>query len=104
MIKTTQTPLLWAAEGGYIGRSHIEVVRLLVENGAEVNDRDKYDRTPLHRAAGEGHIEVVRFLVENGAEVNYRDKNYQTPLHRAAERGHREVERFLVAQRADKSF
>ena len=49
---------------------HLEVVRLLVENGANVNARDENGRTPLFRAADEGHLDIVRLLVENGAEVN----------------------------------
>lgn len=32
--------------------------------------RDKWRRTPLHRAAKEGHKETVGALLESGAEVN----------------------------------
>ena len=81
------TALHKAAGGG-----HIEVVRFLVENGADVNARDKGDDTALHDAAFEGHIEVVRFLLENGADVT-------GALHEAADRGHLEVMRFLVENR-----
>ena len=60
-------------------------MRLLVENGAEVNTRIGYYRdTALHLAAKEGHSEMVRWLVENGAEVNARDKWGITALHLAA--------------------
>lgn len=32
---------------------HIEIVKLLVENGAEVDVKDSSDNTPLHAAANE---------------------------------------------------
>ena len=63
------------------------MVRFLVENGADVNDRSKDDLDAFtSRPLGEGDIEVVRFLVENGADVNARtrsvdmDLNGYTPL------------------------
>ena len=62
-LQEARTPLHKAVCGG-----HIDIVRLLVENGAEVNARDGNDETPLHKAAERGYIEVVRLLVENGAE------------------------------------
>ena len=58
------TPLCIAAQ-----RGHLEVVRVLVESGAN-KDQGKTDdgATPLFVAAHEGHLEVVRFLVEAGAK------------------------------------
>ncbi|MBB6429070.1 glyoxalase superfamily protein [Algisphaera agarilytica] len=47
-----------------------EVVRLLLERGAEVNARDRGDHAyPIHFAAELGLIEIVKMLVEAGAEV-----------------------------------
>ena len=39
--------------------NHKEVALLLIENGADVNSKDKYGWTPLHYAAREGHTEIV---------------------------------------------
>ena len=52
------TPLFVAALKG-----HLEVVRLLVESGAN-KDQGTTDKgaTPLYIAAEKGHLEVVRFL------------------------------------------
>ena len=51
---------MWAAFGG-----HVEVVRFLVANGADINAQDAYyGRTVLTWAAWVGHVEVVRLLIE----------------------------------------
>ena len=49
-------------------KGHLEVVRILVESGANKDQGNTDDgMTPLSIAAQEGHVEVVRFLVESGA-------------------------------------
>jgi hypothetical protein len=60
-----RTPLYWAADNG-----HFEVVKLLVERGADVNLGDEFAETPLHRAVDNEHVQIAGFLLENGAYVN----------------------------------
>ena len=49
---------------------HLEVVKLLLEKGARVNQRTHfYRRTALMYAARKGHLQIVQKLVENGANV-----------------------------------
>src|SRR4051794_33634993 len=61
------TPLHEAAWGG-----HTEVVKLLIEKGADMNIGSSYKapHTPLQTAAEEGHYEVVELLLQRGADVN----------------------------------
>jgi hypothetical protein len=50
---------------------HVEVVRLLLEHGADPNAREAGDNTyPLHWAAAHGHLETVRALLDAGGDVH----------------------------------
>ena len=76
---------------------HVEIARLLVNAGGDVNVRDVHDNTPLHLAAYGGHAELVRFLLSAGANVNCVDEDGDTPLHDAARHKHgAEVMRLLL--------
>jgi hypothetical protein len=58
-----RTALSFAAD-----RGHVEIVRLLLERGADVNAKDTfYGATPLVWAATNGHAEVARILLARGA-------------------------------------
>ena len=48
----------------------IKNVRELIENGADVNAKDKNRWTALHEAALNGNIDAAKFLIENGANVD----------------------------------
>lgn len=94
------TPLHLAAHFG-----HEEVVRLLLELGAEVDVRSRnvMANTPLHAAAGR-HPPVCEILVEAGADVNARQEGGWTPLHAAARSGHAETVELLLSRGADPSL
>ncbi|PQE29210.1 multiple ankyrin repeats single kh domain protein [Rutstroemia sp. NJR-2017a BBW] len=47
-----------------------EILRLLLENGATINDPLTENHTPLQAAAKGGHHEIVKFLLELGADVH----------------------------------
>src|SRR4051794_29022695 len=79
-----------AAEG------HLEVVRWLLDQGAEVNHVvGGHTRCyALTHAARDGHLEVVRLLVERGADVNACWAG-MTPLSHALNAGQDEVAAYL---------
>ncbi|WP_353276290.1 ankyrin repeat domain-containing protein [Wolbachia endosymbiont (group B) of Villa cingulata] len=58
-------PLHRAVQGG-----NLDIVKFLVDRGADVDSKNKDGRTPLHDAALEGHNGVVKTLLERGANVN----------------------------------
>ena len=58
----------------------LEVVRMLVELGANVNAVNAAGDTALHRAASKRFDTVVGFLADRGAILNARDEQGRTPL------------------------
>jgi len=94
---SNRTPLYWAAEHGLTG-----VVRLLLQQGASVNEEDGEGLTALSRASSWGREAVPTLLIENGADVNKRSGKYgSTPLFEALDHGHKELARFLIEKGAD---
>ncbi|HEY3092946.1 MAG TPA: ankyrin repeat domain-containing protein, partial [Vicinamibacterales bacterium] len=58
----------------------LEVTRLLVERGSDVNSTGEHGWTALHGAAYKGVDAVVQFLVDHGARLEVFDEYGQTPL------------------------
>jgi cytochrome c len=80
-------------------RPHIDVVRLLVSRGADVN-RDTVWGPPLINAAWNCDTEILKLLLVKGANPNAAFKT-DTALHMAAERAHLECVKLLVEAGAD---
>ena len=74
------TPLHLACAEGFL-----ETVRVLVEHGAEIDNKNEDEQTPFHMAASAGHTEVVEYICghDKGA-VNDLDEDDNTALHLAA--------------------
>jgi ankyrin repeat protein len=92
-----RTPLHYTA-GGYNlpgPALHLEVARLLVEKGADVNAKAEGGYTPLHVASGLRNTSMVSFLLSKGADPNAVDK-HGTPLTAAVLQGHLEIVRLLL--------
>ncbi|XP_057692768.1 protein fem-1 homolog B [Corythoichthys intestinalis] len=88
---------LWCAAGA----GHLEVARLLVEHGANVNHTTLNRSTPLRAACFDGRPDMVRFLLESGADPAVANKYDNTCLMIAAYKGHQEAARFLLERGAD---
>ena len=58
--------------------SHRELVKLLIEKGADVNARDDILDTPLHGASNK---ETAEILIKAGADVDVKNESGETPLH-----------------------
>ncbi|RFU80736.1 pfs, nb-arc and ankyrin domain [Trichoderma arundinaceum] len=85
-----------------VRRTHkAAIIKLLLQVGADVNGRDKRDRTPLYTAAGFSHEDVIKLLLESGADVKATTKDNETPLHRAVTRGHENITKLLLESGAD---
>ena len=64
--------LLYASKCG-----HLEMVKYLVGNGADMNAKNKYNRTALMYAFEDGYLEIIKYLIKEGADLN---ENYNTVL------------------------
>jgi ankyrin repeat protein len=69
------TPLIIASWGG-----HLEVVRYLLEQGANRDKANNYGWTSLHCAALRGHLDTAKLLMVYGADLNARDNQGQLPI------------------------
>jgi Ankyrin repeats (3 copies)/Ankyrin repeat len=80
--RTTQMHGRPLSEAAYVG--NVDLIKLLLEYGADVNGTNRGLETALHVAARGGHVPVVELLIARGALVNPTDTLGQTPLHYAA--------------------
>ena len=68
-----------------IENGNLEMVRKLLEKGADPNLQDSNGRTLLHTAVIEVQVDIVHELISKGAQVNTQDNSKQSPLLDAAE-------------------
>mmetsp|Transcript_35142 Transcript_35142/g.78086 ORF Transcript_35142/g.78086 Transcript_35142/m.78086 type:complete len:770 (+) Transcript_35142:389-2698(+) len=81
-----RTALHWASEKG-----NTEVVRRLLNGGADKEVTNKHGFTALHYASEEGFPEIVQLLLDRGADTNVKEKRGKTPLQYAKDDATREV-------------
>jgi uncharacterized protein len=72
-----------------------ETVRLLIDQGADLNAVQAGGYTPLHQAAAAGRRELVLLLLAAGADPNQLCDQGKRPRDYAQERGHKEVVELL---------
>ncbi|PSN55941.1 hypothetical protein C0J52_00452 [Blattella germanica] len=84
-------------------QGHKQVVKLLVDAGANLELQTKGGNTPLIWAAHNNHIEICRLLLEHGAKVNVANVENNTALHYAAMFGYFPLVQMLVQNGANVS-
>jgi len=58
-----------------VTNGHVDVLRLLLESGANANIRGQtYQRTPIFMAGEAGNEEMVALLIQHGAKLNLIDQ------------------------------
>ena len=99
------TPLNYACRTGYM-----QIAKLLLENGANVNNRGHMGATPLHRlfetsVQGRSTFDekyadyfytCAKFLINKGADVNAMDHYGSTPLHKHCM--HRHIGKYYIVK------
>lgn len=77
-----------------------DLIRELIDKGANVNAQNDDKRTPLRMAIMNGHVDAVKLLLDKGADLNTQDKDGNTPLHQAVMEHNLEIFKFLVEKGA----
>lgn len=82
---------------------HAAAVKVLLDNGADVNLRalSEFANTALDAAVAGDRVDVVRILVAARSDPNVRSQGNSTPLHKAAAHGNVEILRLLLDAGAD---
>lgn len=82
-------------------REHRDIISALVRAGLDVNQPNKREEAPLHRAARRGCVPIIDELITRGATLNPRDRNKITPLQAATAAGNAENAQALIRHKAD---
>ncbi|KAJ7024967.1 ankyrin repeat-containing domain protein [Mycena alexandri] len=80
---------------------HKEIVRILLDKGADVNAARGEYGSALQAAATGGHTDVVRILLDNSANINAAGGYNGSSLQAAAARGHTDIVCILLDKGAD---
>ncbi len=89
-------PLLFAMDKG-----RINIVKILIEAGADPNEADNFGHSALMEAAMLGYTQTVRLLLKAGADINHADHEGNTALIWAATRGYIDIVKMLIERGAD---
>ena len=85
-----------------------EIVQLLIENGADVNERATTVGIPLHEAVAGGSVDCVSLLLSNGADPNWPEANRNDhcgrPLEIAVKTGLKQIAEILIAHGANINY
>jgi ankyrin repeat protein len=92
------TPLLYAARDG-----RMDIVRMLLEAGADINQRDANEITPLIIAITNNHPDVARDLIDRGADIKAVDWYGRTALWAAVETRNMDVDNATFVNSIDRA-
>lgn len=90
------TALLMAASYG-----HVDVMQMLIEEGADIDAADNSGVTPLLVASQGGYVEAVQLLIEKKAGLEEQNAEGQTALLLAAGLGYTAIVKKLIDERID---
>lgn len=91
VTKYGRSPLHLAAYKG-----HIEVVRILLKAGCDLDIQDDGEQTALQRAAVVGNSDVIGALIQEGCALDRQDKDGNTALHEVSWHGFSQSVKLLV--------
>ena len=94
--------LKWPAITLLAGAGYCNTVKILLDAGADINDRDLLLRTPLICAAKTGKADVVQLLIERNADLDCIDACKYAAAKHAAEHKHESILDLIHAKKKEK--
>jgi len=88
--KLGDSPLHLASING-----HLEIMKLLIFHGADVNSKNNSGNTPLIWASKFGYLNIVKLLIDNNAHVNSKNNYGNTPLIIAKKNNHLDIVNYI---------
>ncbi|EPQ5229942.1 ankyrin repeat domain-containing protein [Providencia huaxiensis] len=82
-------------------QGNLQAVKSLVEQGANIEQRDLRQRTALMAATHENRVDVARYLIERGADVNAKDNMQDSPYLYSGARGLQDILLLTLKNGAD---
>lgn len=86
-------------------RNHLDVVELLLKNGANINfnDNDNNIPTPINYAIEQNNAELLQFFIKNGADVNFNGKsdNELIPIYQTLKQKKYDLLEILIENKVD---
>lgn len=95
-VNERTTPIQVTALGIAASGDHLEIVRELLNHGADPNIKFDRDTTAIMGACSVGNLEMVQLLVEKGASIYDRDNKNITILHRAVDSANVKLIEYLI--------
>lgn len=90
-----------ALSSASIEYGNLEMIKYLLEKGADINVKNEDGSTALMTASMYGNLEIIKYLIENGADINAKDNDDSTALIYASKWGNLETVEYLVKNGAD---
>ena len=82
-------------------RAHWDIVKFLIEKGADLNIVGGDGGTPINWAVNHDNVDMIKFLINHGAKLNIKNQWGMTELHTAVWRGNINVVEFLLGHGSD---
>lgn len=95
------TAIEYSSHGKFVDFNYLNVIKLLVDKGSDIFDKDKGGSNILFSISDDSSIDIVKFLVEKGVSIN--DVNYDgdSYLHIAVQKGLLNISNYLIKQGAN---
>jgi len=80
-----------------ITTNNLDLVKLLLDHGADINKNEEFEDEPLIHAIKRGNNDIIKYLIDHGATIDQDiDKSIYTPLYYAIQMENEEIVQYLI--------